>query len=1005
MARKIEIVLFALLLSLFSSNAQQKVTITGSVKDKDGVGLDAATVVLKTGKVGVITNPNGTYSITISSSDISSALVFSYLGKVDKVVAIGSKRVIDVVLEDSEFVLEEAVVQTGYGVAQKRSDLTGSAFQVNSESLQALPKARMDNILAGMVPGVSITNDNSNGRSTVKVRVRGDASLSASSEPLWIVDGVPIYTGSITGQVVGTSYTVSPFSLINPDDIESMTVLKDAATTTIYGADGANGVILVTTKSGSYGKTRINASIRQGISHTDRSTLRRMCSAEQWWELAREGWIASGRPIEAFPYQDSEHNSYSTTDTDWYGVYYGVGLNTQLNFSASGGTERLSNYLSANYYDDKSSAKGNNQTRFSIRNKSTYNFGKKLSITIGINGTYNDNDILSITSSAYKVLPIFSPYDEDGFTPRLYNYISTSDTEYAPQMRKFVYSNVPDREYNDNNQKTVTADINGQIVWKPIKGLSISSQVGYNTMGIYEAIYDSGQTLDGIYSDGLVGYSRRGAVFSYTMNNVNRLNYSNTFGKHSVTFMGAVELTDKKYHYLNVSGHGFINDAIKELAYVQSDTIDGTSNTTYSRSLSYLAQASYSFDRRYYITASWRRQGNSSFSTFARWGNFASVGLSYNMHNESWFNVPWIDTFKLKASYGNNGNSRLDTSSAYGTYTYSDGSYYGGVMGAHQNTPPNPGLSWETTHIQNYGISLGFLRRFEVDVEAYDKLTDNLLYSGRVSSVITSSSVTRNVGQIDNKGIEVSLSARLIKNGDWSWNMSINGFRNKNIIKKLYKGMRTGFFDYVWMEGASKNAWWLVRWAGVDPVDGSPMWYDKNGNLTHTFSFDDRVLLPEYDKQPKLEGGMNHTIAWKDLTLNLLFNYTIGGWDQMNIYTDGHDIIGFNVAVEEMDHWRNPGDLSVNPRFVYKEQNYSASYSTRNLVKKTNVMLRNVSLNYNIPKKISKKLNVDNAAIHLIVDNAYLWTPGQSATHNSYKTTLFSSGMSRTYSAELSFSF
>ncbi|MCF0168071.1 MAG: SusC/RagA family TonB-linked outer membrane protein, partial [Bacteroidales bacterium] len=664
MCRKFLSIVFVLLLAGFPALAQQDIIVTGTVKDTDGNGLDAATVVLKTGKVGVITDPDGTYSIKIPASAKKSSLVFSYLGKVDKEVAVGSKTRIDVILEPSEFVLEEAVVQTGYGVAQKRSDLTGSAFQVNSESLRQLPKARMDNILSGMVPGVSITTDNSNGRASVSVRVRGDASLSASSEPLWIVDGVPIYTGTKTGQVTGTSYNVSPFSLINPDDIESMTVLKDAATTTIYGADGANGVILVTTKSGSHGKTRISASVRQGISHTDHSTLKKMCTAAQWWELAREGWVASGRPIAAFPYQDSEHNSYSTTDTDWYGVYYGLGTSTDVSFSASGGSDRLSNYLSANYHGEKSSAKGNNQTRFSLRNKSTYNLGRKFSFTVGINGSYNDNDILSITSSAYRVLPIFSPYDEDGYTPRLYNYYSTSDTSYEPEMRKFVYSDVPDREFNDNNQKTITADLNGQVVWKPVKGLSASSQLGYNTMTIYENIYNSSQTLDGIYSNGLQGYSRRSGIFSYTMNNVNRVNYSNTFGRHSVSALGALELTSKTHRYLYASGYGFINDFIKELAYATSGSISGSSNTTYSKSLSYLAQLTYSFDKRYYLTTSWRRQGNSSFSTYARWGNFASVGLSYNMHNEKWFSIPWISTLKLKASYGNNGNSRLDTSSA-----------------------------------------------------------------------------------------------------------------------------------------------------------------------------------------------------------------------------------------------------------------------------------------------------------------------------------------------------
>lgn len=986
-------------------SAQNKTRrIVGVVTDEQKQPLIGATVMVDSNGNYATCNASGSFTLDIPDKGGDVALTVSYVGMEDKAVIVGrSQKIVNVAMTGGTMI-EEIVIQTGYGTVQKRSDLTGSAFQVNSDQLAKLPAARVDNMLSGLVPGLQITQDNDNGRSSVSIRVRGDASLNASSEPLWVIDGIPVYTGSKTGSISGTSYSVSPLSMLNPDDIESMTVLKDAATTALYGADGGNGVILVTTKSGKSGKLSINLSARYGVSQIDRSTTLKMLNASQWWELAREGWVNSGRSLAAFPYQDNPHNSFSTTDTDWFDVYFGLGQSSTINFSASSGTDKATNHLSISLYDEKSTTIGNHQQRVTVRNRSKYNLTKRLSFDVGLSGSYNDNDILSVTSSYYRVLPIFSPYDEDGVTPRNFNYYSTKDDVYSPTMRKFVYTDVPDRAYNDNNQRTLSAQATATLAWTPINGLRFSSQFGADYLSIYENIYDSSLTNDGIFSDGTKGYSRRAASFSLVSNSVNRVNYNNTFGRHTISALAGIEFTDKSNPRLNVTGHGFMNDSIKELDYATS-TLDGGSNTTHSRSLSYLGQFSYSYDSRYYLSLTARRQGYSSFGPYARFNTFYSAGLSWNVHNEKWFKSSTVNLLKLKLSYGDSGNSRIDSSSALGTYSYSDSSYYGGVVGATQSSPPNPGLSWETTYSTNIGVSIGLWKRIELEIEAYDKLTTNMLYSGRVSSVITSSSVMRNVGEIENRGIELTLTTHNISTPDFKWDMMINASNNTNVIKKLYKGSHTGFFDTVWMEGASKNAWWLVRWAGVDPVNGAPMWYDINGNLTYTFSYDNRVLLPEYSKAPLFYGGVTQTFTWRNLTLSMLFNYNVGGWDTFTHYTDGSDIIGFNVVVEEMDHWRNVGDTNKNPRYIYKHASGSSLTSTRNLISSTYVQLNSISLSYTLPKRLCKNLGVGSVNMSLLVDNAYLWTPGQSATRNSYKTSKYSTGMKRTYSGELSISF
>ncbi len=987
--------------------------ISGTVKDDTGSPLPGAAVTVKgqSKKIYALTDLDGRYTISVSGLTEETELEFSFLGMKPAEVKVGKRSTVDVVMYPEGNQLDEVVIVAGYGLAQKRSDMTGSAYQVDSKKLEKLPAARIDNLLDGMVPGLTIQEKDSStgGRSQYSIRVRGDASLSASSEPLWIIDGVPVYTGTRTSATLsGMSYSISPLSFINPDDIESMTVLKDAATTALYGADGANGVILVTTKSGEGdSKTRVNASVRYGISQVDRSTLLRLCSTEQWWALAEEGWTNAGYSMTNFPYQDNEHNSYSTTSTNWYDVYFGTGSNAQYNVSASSGGRKARHYLSLSYYNEKTVVKGNQQQRFSVSDRSTYKFGEKLSANVKMSLSYNVNDILSVSRNELKVIPIFSPYDEDGVTPRLYNYYSREVNSYNPQMYKFVYSSVADRKYNDNKQRTVSADGNISFKYDIIEGLSATVQGGASILSGLELIYDSKHTLDGITDSEQDGYSRRSAAYAFTWNNIDRLNFNRRFGKHSVGALAGTEFVNKENRSLYATGYGFASDNIKEIAYALQSSVRGYSSASNSRSLSYMAQGTYSYDNRYYLSLSWRRQGYSSFSTYSRWGDFSSVGLSWNVHNEKWFRVPLMDKLKLKASFGNSGNSRVDTAAAYGTYSYTSGNYYGGIMGATQSSAPNPGLSWENTYIYNAGVNVSFLGgRIDLEVEAYDKYTSGLLYSGRVSSIITDGTVVRNVGAIENRGLEFTLTTKNIDTPKFKWTTDFNGSLNRNVIRELYKDMHTGFFDTVWMVGASKSDWWLSRWAGVDPATGSPMWYTVDGDLTYTFSYDNRVLLPEYSKEPDLSGGLSNNFSFGPFSARVMMTYTIGGW-ALTSYTqdDGHDIIGFNTVVEDLDHWREPGDVSANPKYVYKSSNLSTMSSTRFLYSRTNVQLKNVTLSYSFPQSLCRRLRLSEATFSVMGDNLYLWCPGQSKSHNSYKTITYAMGVTRSVSGQLSIDF
>ena len=997
--------LLAAICPLQTAAQTAKYSVSGTVTDTKGEPLAGVFVYVKGTENGTATDLDGKYSISIPVSG-TPTLVFQYIGMETREVKVDKSQTLDISLKGDN-TLEEAVISAGYGLAQKRSDMTGSAFQVNYEQFKTLPASRVDNILQGMVPGLDIQESaNSAARTRYTIRVRGDASLNASSEPLWIVDGVPIYTGS-QGSLNGVSYTVSPMSFINPDDIESITVLKDAATTSIYGADGANGVILVTTKqSKGDGRLHVSASMKYGISRVDRSTLIKLLNAEQWWGLATTAWTNAGYDIAYFPYQDNYLNQYSTTDTDWYSVYMGTGNMREFNINIDSGTEKAKHYLALNYYGEDFVRKGNDQQRFTLRDRSQFKFGKRLSLDINMAVSYNINNVASISDSYYRTIPIFSPYDLDGVTPRLYNYYSESTDSYSPTLKKFVYTGVPERDLSDNVQKGMQFDGNATLSFDIIKGLKLTSMFGVNAINAMELIYNPKTTLSGKTSYEQDGTSRRAGVFDFTWNNIDRLNFNRTFGSHTVGALLGMEFVNTENRSFYASGSGFANDHIKEIAYAISESVRGSSSASNSRSLSYLATLNYSYANRYYFSASYRRQGKSSFSTYSRWGDFSSVGLSWNMHNESFFNVPFINRMKIKGSWGNSGNSRVDSGAAYGTYTYGSSSYYGGLMGATQGSAPNPGLSWETTYIANIGLDMGFFGdRIDMQLEWYDKYTKNLLYDGRVSSIISEGKVTRNVGEMENKGFELHLNTKNIDTPSFKWTTDFNGSVNRNIIRKLYKGNHTGFFDYVWMEGASKDAWWLSRWAGIDPSTGGPMWYDADGNLTFTFSYDNRVLLPEYSKEPDLRGGMRNIFSWHDFTFVAFLTYTIGGWELRDYGQDGYDILSFNTVVEDLDYWQQPGDVANNPKPIYKVSTGSRRSSTRFLYSKTAVQLKNLVVTYNIPSSFCRKLSFSSATASIIGDNVYMWTPDQSRTHNSYKTLRYPGGLARTVSAQLTLNF
>lgn len=963
--------------------------ISGSVKDEDNSPLIGVSIKLKGLNTHVISDIDGNFSISVPVEG-QSILSFSYIGMESKDVIAGSSNKLDVILSPSSIGLGDVVIEAGYGLAQKRSDLVGSAYQVNSEQIKNLPPARIDNMLEGLVPGLSINFNSDSDTSTrprMNTRIRGEGSLTAGSEPIWFVDGIRIYTGNNNNTVSGIDNTISPLSYINPNDIESFTVLKDASAVSIYGADGSNGVILITTKKGAVNKTAYNAGVRFGISKINESTKFKILDGNQYMTLAKEAYLnryAETDPnMTYFPFQDSPNNNYSGTNTNWYDEFYDLGNSQEYSLSLSGGSEKFRNYISTSYFRNESTVKGNTQQRFSLRANVDVKLFRQLTFSVNTSMSYNVNDIFSPGSDYYLFLPIVSPYDDNGDYRLYYDYVANKNGVPTYTANRF-FNSLAVREENDNRQRTLATLTSASLRYDIIDGLSLTGQFGMDYSSSHEEIYRamsnwSGRnTLDGNKE---VGYSFRNTANNMYWNGVIRLNYNRKFGKHTIGSLLGGEAQSKENRSVRASGNTFANDYIKEINGAVNTT--SSSSETINHSTSFLGQLSYSYDERYYLTANGRRDGNSDFGEDVQWGQFGSVGASWNIHNEPSFDIDAINIMKLKASYGTAGNSRLGNVQARGIYNY--GYSYSNAAGAIMQSIRNRKLSWETAYLTNIGLRVKFLNRFDVEVEVYDKITDNLISDSGISLTTGKTSIDANIAKMKNQGIEISIESVNIKTKDFMWTSSLNASHNKNKILELYVA-RLGANNKVWRVGEDVNTWSLVRWAGVNPRNGEPLWYDANGNLTNVY--DSNNAVPYKRSTPDLEGGFMNSFSYKNFSLGIIMTYGIGGYAfstfSRNIVSDGLYIMSQNQSVNQLDRWQKPGDIAISPKPLWGLSTNSVRNSTRFLFNKTHMRLKNIVLGYNLPKDYLRKAGFQDGSVSLIADNIAIWTLYGKSGRNTY---------------------
>lgn len=980
--------------------------VTGKVISSEDGSPAIVSVSVKGTTTGAYTDGDGKYTITVPNAQ--SVLVFSGIGYATVEIPVNGRTVIDVTIAPDALSLDE-VVLTAYGPQSKKA-FTGTASIVKSDEIKNLKVSSVSKALQGLASGVLVVNSNGQPGENATIRIRGIGSFSGSSEPLIVLDGV-IYNGNLNS--------------INPSDIESFTVLKDANSTALYGSRAANGVIMITTKIGRPGKTVISASASYGLSTRavkDYSYLNNAEYMELMWERMYGDNVRSGLVSDAQARQlattqltgATVYNPFNVAnpvgtdgkivsgaqllyEEDWNKALFQTGQRQEYNIQAMGGNEKSRFMISGGFLDDEGMVKMSRFNRYSIRGKIDAGIGKWMTVGLNMGLSYSKQNYptqggSSIRNSVLFVRSVASIYpayvrSKDGNFVLDANGVKIPDygrnTVWGADRPVFAGSNpLGTFQYDDISNSRFLSNNSGFIEIKPIKDLTFKS-----TLGVDYYLLSGREYYNNLIGDGTAygGRSFRSRTTSSTIIWTNTLTYDKTFGDHHVNVLAGTESYDFQTDYLAAEKRGF-DFADQELDY-GANLITASSNRTASRNFRYLGRANYDFSNRYHISASLTYDGTSRFHSSSRWGTFWSVGAGWNIANESFMQgaTSFLNTLKLRASYGTSGNQNL----GYFPYlaTYESGWNILGSLGSIVSTLGNDNLTWEKQEQLDLGVDFGlFSNRLTGSFTYYNRKSKDLLMARPLPISAGITSYNDNIGQVKNSGFEIDMKGLILDSKDFSWDLGFNLTLQKNEVTQLPEEQINGFNaanNKRIQIGYSMYSWYLQEYAGVDPQDGKPMWYkdivDTEGKVTgretvKTYSSATRYMVG--DALPYATGGINTNFNWKGISLNVITSFALGGklldTDKAGLMSlFSNDRTGYQASKDALKRWQKPGDITNVPYLAGASLNYNSS-STLWLVKGDYLRVRSITLGYDLAKiKSVKQLGLGSAKIYVSADNPF----------------------------------
>ncbi len=968
MKKRVMLILSCLFLSIGFIVAQTT-KISGTVVDSNGEPVISASVVAKGTTVGTVTDLDGKFSINVPEG--RNTLVFTLVGmRTVEVAAVNGMRV---VMETDETLLDEVVV-TGYGNFRK-SSFTGAASTVGTNDVKDAPSETLQSRLAGSIAGVNVSANAGQPGGYTSVRVRGSGSISASNNPLYVIDGVPIYTGDISEFTYAQSGT-DPLSLINPSDIESITVIKDAAAASLYGSRAANGVILITTKRGSSGKPVISFKADWGSSDIAINNWRQTLDGDARRNVIKLGLqnylqdngtaaSESAAAAENLLLNDARFNKYSNKPTngwvDWEDLVLRNPSHSNYEFNVRGGNDQTKFFASLGHTNQEGISKQSEFKRYTGRLNVSHQSDRLAldgNVLISKSQQLRSNEGTSYASpimAAYGLAasPAFDPYNSDGS----YNYGNSPVGATSNALASMVYN------YNDADLFRATSSLKaGYRLWD---NLVLSERISYDFLRDKEVAWWDSRTGDGVNYNGL-----NQTIISerVTLGTQTQLAYQKTFGKlHGVDALVAFETEGTDYSYAYLSGYDFPNETLREIA--SAAETDGETGKEETRMMSYLGRINYTYSDKYYVSASFRRDGTSRLSSRTRWGGFGSISGAWRISGESFYTEgirKILNDAKIRVSYGTNGNLPNGWYAYQGIYDFAV--KYNGMVGSAETTIQNDNLKWEKNAVTNIGLDLSFIDRIGVTLDFYNRDTKDLLYEVPISQTTGFSTAWSNIALINNKGVEIEIKSKNIVTKDFQWSSSVNMAYNKNIVKKISDsdepviGTQLGG-QTIMEKGKPLYSIYAYEYAGVDSATGKESFYvnreGKEREITTNIAEADKVNLGSVT--PEVTGGITNSLLFKGIDFSFVFTYSLGGqvydnarWLQSNGGTYNYrSQLPSYYKIEDM--WQNPGDNARLPRFVYGNVE---TPSSRWLFSTNHLRLKNVTLGYSLPTKVVKKVGL-----------------------------------------------
>ncbi len=978
--RKLPLVVLCFMLTVCQLMAQTK-TLKGKITDEKGIPIPNVSVIVKGTTLGTPTGTDGTFSINAGSS--AKSLVISSVGFGSKEISIGNKTSFSISLQSSTQNLDEVVV-VAYGT-QKKATLTGAQSTVKGNELENKPFTSVDKALQGSVVGLQSSASSGAPGASQAIRIRGIGSISASAEPLWVVDGIPINSGS--GSSLAT--TSNLLSTLNPNDIENITVLKDAASSSIYGSRAANGVILVTTKKGKAGVTKFRFDAEGGSSSTAyKNSEYQPLNAAQYTTITKEGLINAGFATTAnvdaiFNSNFTSALTYTTpVNTDWLGAVTKTGSQQQFNLSASGGNEKTTYFLSGGYFKQDGTTIATDFQRWNANARVESKATDKLTLGYNMNvGVTNQNTPLAGGAfgnpvlSAFFILPTYSPYKPDGTL----NYLT------ADFPGSSLYNTVAVSSLDKRLLKGVSLKGSVFAEYKILENLHFKTQFGvdYNTL-------EEDQYNNPFYGDGA---SKNGRAFSYYSRYMN-WDWVNTLDfKHNILKSGDMTFNLKvgyesqlnKGYFTQVENSNFPPTRALTVASIgATPVIAGQTGSDYSF-VGAFSSANINYKDKYVVSGSFRNDGSSRFGINNRYGNFWSIGGTWNIDKEMFMEkINGITLLKLRASYGSNGNAGIGNYDALPLYGYGSVNVNGSTVSTNYNSnpgsaPSQPGninLTWETNKPLDIGIDFGILKnRIIFTVDYYNRKTSSLLLAAPVPPTTGFTSLNKNIGAMVNKGIEFSVNATPIMAKDFQWNVTFNIASNKNQITSLVNNADILSGSNIRRVGYDFQTFYTRLYAGVDATNGDPLWYTDGTKKATTNNYNLAIRQPYQTASPKIFGGFGNTLKYKGFSISANFYFNFGNYvqDTWGSYYDGAGFGGgFNKVERVLNRWTKSGQITDIPKYVYGGNKNAQNFSSFYLVKGDYIRLRDITLGYDLSKKVSDKLHL--STLHIYVRGSNLWT-------------------------------